>query len=88
MTRIEAILAARKKRKAGEFDRKITRSTPCDLDTDMIEFDCGHIRTASVSSLELHESIRSLEKSPGKKDRGEYCDRCAEEWIVRNTGAK
>jgi hypothetical protein len=54
----------------------------------VIELECGHVRIASVSSLELNESIRRLDKSPGKKYRGEYCDCCAEEWIVRNTGEK
>jgi hypothetical protein len=90
MTRSEAILEARKRKQAGDFNRQIAHITPCDLYTDLIELTCGHARTAPESSRRLDESMRDLRRQATTDDPapgGEPCDRCAEEWIIRHTEA-
>jgi hypothetical protein len=90
MTRIEAILAARAQKQAGGFHRKIVRVTPCDLETDVIELECGHTRKQTESSHQLDESIRDLMRKVGTEKpilEGEYCSTCAEEWIIGNSDA-
>jgi hypothetical protein len=65
VTRVEAILAARAKKQVGGFYRKIIRATPCDLETDVIELECGHTRKQMESSRKLDESMRGLQRKVG-----------------------
>jgi hypothetical protein len=67
MTKEEAILEARRKNKAGDFDHAITSRTPSDYFTDDVALDCGH------SILVMPSTLRD--------DNKEHCGQCAREWI-------
>jgi hypothetical protein len=71
MTRAEAIIEARRKYQAGEFNRKVVKRTPKNLLTDIAELECGH--TESSTALNF-----SADKSPA-------CLKCVDRWIEENS---
>ena len=78
MTREDAILEARRKLQAGDFQRAIVEIVPVDLDYDRFKLECGHTKAWS-SRL----SVRVDNNDPIR----ERCTTCAEEWIVKNSDA-
>jgi hypothetical protein len=67
MNKHEAILKAREKNKAGDFDSTITSRTPVDIATDEITLDCGH-------SMQVMDP-------PIRRDNKQYCWQCARDWM-------
>jgi hypothetical protein len=68
MTRPEIITEARRKRDAGDFNRRIATRTPHNLHMDSLALDCGH---------EVFD-MRPLE---GRGQELRSCDQCASEWM-------
>jgi hypothetical protein len=70
MTRAEAIIEARRKYQAREFDRKIVKRTPKNLLSDIAELECGH--TEATSGFDL-------------KDKSSPCLKYIDRWIEENS---
>jgi hypothetical protein len=77
MTREEAILDARRKLEAGEFQRAVVKIVPADVGYDRLTLECGHSK-AWMPGLVLND----------KKALRERCVACAEEWITKSSGAE
>jgi hypothetical protein len=67
-TKEEIILEARRKNKAGDFDRKILSRMPSDYFTDDVTLECGHTVLIVPTSL--------------RDDDKQHCGQCAREWIA------
>jgi hypothetical protein len=76
MTRSEAILEARRKYDAGDFNRRVSQRMPENFTWDSVTLDCGHI---------IHHSEMILGGKPLSERRA--CWRCAEAWIAENATA-
>jgi hypothetical protein len=74
MTRSEAILEARRKIEAGEFDRAVTGIEPADLTWDTLKLECGHTGLWCAK-------IR-IDKTPPQQEK---CSECAKAWVAENT---
>ena len=78
MTRADAILEARRKLEAGEFQRAVVEVAPEDLDYDRITLECGHTKVWTPRMMMYIDKVSPL---LGR------CNQCAEEWIAGNTDA-
>jgi hypothetical protein len=73
MTRQEAILEARRKQEAGEFNRAVVKREPADLNWDQLILECGHT-TAWTAKIHF---------TPNPPDK-QICSECAKEWVEQN----
>jgi hypothetical protein len=78
MTRVEVILEARRRKDAGEFNRKIVARYPDDMRYDRVDLACGHhlvvmhiLLAGGERTLSCHECLaewaRSWSPARGKK---------------------